>query len=126
MMFSITGYPFFLLSYLRNIVVLFERFLPPLRPESRDLSGKTVLVVGANVGIGLEISRALASMGATVVLACRNEGKAQSARKDILENSQGHILPNQVEVMVLDCEDLDSVRQFVKEWGKRPLDILIK
>lgn len=125
-MLSPTGYPFYLLSQLRSIVGFAERILPSLKPETRDLSGKTTLVVGANVGIGLEISRSLAGMGSTVVLACRNESKGQAARNDILERSEGKITPSQVEVMVLDCEDLDSVRRFTQAWGKRPLDILIK
>ena len=41
-----------------------------------DLTGKVAVVTGANAGLGLEISRALAAHGARVLMACRNQTKA--------------------------------------------------
>ena len=41
-----------------------------------DQTGKIVLITGANSGIGFEAARALVQHGATVVLGCRNRGKA--------------------------------------------------
>src|SRR4051812_29145579 len=38
-----------------------------------DLTGRVALVTGANAGLGLEISRALAAHGARVLMACRNQ-----------------------------------------------------
>jgi NAD(P)-dependent dehydrogenase (short-subunit alcohol dehydrogenase family) len=52
--------------------------LPPV--ETADLSGKTVLVVGANVGIGLESSKHFARMQpARLIIACRSEAKGKAA-----------------------------------------------
>jgi NAD(P)-dependent dehydrogenase (short-subunit alcohol dehydrogenase family) len=48
-----------------------------------DLHGRTVVITGANTGIGLETAAALAGAGATVVLACRNLDKAKDAKADI-------------------------------------------
>jgi len=54
------------------------RTLPPV--ETVDLSTKTVLVVGANVGIGFEASKHFARMQpARLIIACRNESKGKAA-----------------------------------------------
>lgn len=45
-----------------------------------DLSGQTVLVVGANTGIGLEATKHFARMNpGRIILACRSEGKGKAA-----------------------------------------------
>ncbi|KAG1785468.1 uncharacterized protein HD556DRAFT_1458535 [Suillus plorans] len=56
--------------------------VPPV--ETADLSGKTVLVVGANVGIGLEASKHFARMrSARLIIACRSEAKGKVALGEI-------------------------------------------
>ncbi|KAH8831644.1 hypothetical protein DL96DRAFT_1552914 [Flagelloscypha sp. PMI_526] len=126
MVFGYSSYEFFLYSRMKTTaLLLLERFLPSQRPEQKDLTGKTALVIGANVGIGLEISRGLASRGATVVLGCRNRDKAEAAKKDIEGSLKGNIRSDQIEVMVVNVSDLNSVRAMVQEWGSRPLDILL-
>ncbi|KAH8831008.1 hypothetical protein DL96DRAFT_1705464 [Flagelloscypha sp. PMI_526] len=126
MVFGYDSYSYRLFSRVRGgFLEMFERLLPAQRPGWNDLSNKTALVTGANIGIGLEIARGLAARGATVVLACRNLEKAESARKDILEKSKGSIREEQVECMLLNLADLDSVRALAKSWGTRPLDILV-
>ena len=50
--------------------------------EKQDLSGQTVLVVGANVGLGLEAAKHFAGMGpGKLILACRSIKKAEDAAK---------------------------------------------
>jgi NAD(P)-dependent dehydrogenase (short-subunit alcohol dehydrogenase family) len=45
-----------------------------------DQSGRTILITGANSGLGLRSAEALARAGAQVLLACRSEIKATAAR----------------------------------------------
>jgi len=44
-----------------------------------DCSGETVVVTGANSGIGRAATRALVARGATVVMACRSVDRGESA-----------------------------------------------
>lgn len=61
-------------------VVFQARSLPP--PENPDMTGKTVVVVGANIGLGLETAKHFARMAsppARLILACRSQAKAEAA-----------------------------------------------
>src|SRR4029453_6920899 len=69
--------------------------------------GRTVIVTGANSGIGLPIARALAEAGARVVLAVRDLAKGQAAADSISGDR---------EVRQLDLADLASVRAFADSW----------
>lgn len=80
-----------------------------------DLTGKTVIVTGANSGIGLATARALAGYGARVVLAVRNTAKGASAAETV---------PGPTEVRRLDLADLASVRRFAADW-QGPIHLLI-
>ncbi|MCA9492106.1 MAG: SDR family NAD(P)-dependent oxidoreductase [Myxococcales bacterium] len=73
-----------------------------------DQRGKVVVVTGANSGLGLQTSRALAARGARVVMACRDPVRADVAARAILaEHPDAHL-----DVVELDLADLDSVRAF--------------
>uniref|UniRef100_A0AC11AVB4 WW domain containing oxidoreductase n=1 Tax=Ovis aries TaxID=9940 RepID=A0AC11AVB4_SHEEP len=52
--------------------------------QGRDLSGKVVVVTGANSGIGFETAKSFALHGAHVILACRNMARASEAVSRIL------------------------------------------
>ncbi|MFA5885435.1 MAG: oxidoreductase [Acidimicrobiia bacterium] len=70
-----------------------------------DLTGRTVLVTGANAGLGLEITRILAGNGARVLMACRNPAKAEAAAADVLDTGPR----GTVEVRALDLASIASV-----------------
>ncbi|MEP6665330.1 MAG: oxidoreductase, partial [Nocardioidaceae bacterium] len=80
-----------------------------------DLTGTTVVVTGANSGLGLAAARALGSAGARVVLAVRDQAKGQAVAGDVGPTA---------EVRRLDLADLASVRDFAAAW-QGDLDILI-
>jgi NAD(P)-dependent dehydrogenase (short-subunit alcohol dehydrogenase family) len=76
-----------------------------------DQTGRTILVTGANSGLGLRSAEALAAKGAKVLLGCRNEQKAAAAVEQITAKATG---PDPV-VVKLDLSDLASVRAAAKE-----------
>src|SRR5918994_7932722 len=72
-----------------------------------DQAGRTAVVTGANGGLGLETTRALAAAGAHVVMAARNQDKAAEAVADIRRGAPDASL----EVVPLDLGSLASVRE---------------
>ncbi|EUA50656.1 short chain dehydrogenase family protein [Mycobacterium xenopi 3993] len=68
-----------------------------------SFAGRTVVVTGANSGLGAITARELARVGARVVLAVRNTDKGEAAARQ---------MTGQVEVRQLDLQDLASVRNF--------------
>jgi NAD(P)-dependent dehydrogenase (short-subunit alcohol dehydrogenase family) len=77
------------------------------------MANKTVIITGANTGIGYATAEGLANMSARVILACRDPIKAKIACEKI-KKSTGN--PN-VEVMILDLTDFESIRKFVDEFN---------
>ncbi|NCZ70718.1 MAG: SDR family NAD(P)-dependent oxidoreductase, partial [Actinobacteria bacterium] len=71
-----------------------------------DLSGRRFVVTGANSGIGLETTRNLFRRGALVVMACRNNEKAEAARSELLSAGGS----GELQVRQLDLSSLESVR----------------
>lgn len=87
------------------------------------LDGKTVLVTGANSGLGLASAKALARLGAHLVVTCRGEEKGKQACQDILD-----AVPNaKAQPLDMDLADLNSVRSAAAEFLRQhdSLDLLI-
>ena len=93
------------------------------RENISNQEGKVVIVTGSSSGLGFETANVLASKKATVVIAVRNEVKGDAAVKKIqVEN------PNaDVQVMLVDLADLESVHKFAENFKKKftKLDLLI-
>lgn len=87
----------------------------------KNLSGKNIIVTGANTGIGYEAARALAAVGANVILACRSKDKGLAAVAAIKAKHPKAA----VEFQALDLSSVESIKLFSKNltWGK--IDIVI-
>lgn len=87
------------------------------------MQGKTVLVTGANQGIGKATALALAGQGANVVILCRNADKGRAALADIQAASKG----GKAELLVADFASLGDVRRAAAELRARHarLDVLV-
>ncbi|RXW16955.1 hypothetical protein EST38_g8899 [Candolleomyces aberdarensis] len=99
-----------------------QRFkIPPV--IQADLKGQTVIVVGANTGLGFETAKHFSRMGpAKLILACRNEEKGRAAVDKIREET-GY----SAELRALDLARFSSVLSFVDDFLKEGnrLDILV-
>ena len=88
-----------------------------------DQHGRTAVVTGANGGLGLETARALAVKGAHVVMAVRNQKKAQAAVDEIRAGAPDASL----ELVALDLAAQASVRAAAGQItaGHKNIDLLI-
>jgi NAD(P)-dependent dehydrogenase (short-subunit alcohol dehydrogenase family) len=79
-----------------------------------SFAGRTVIITGANSGLGAVTASELARKGAKIVMAVRNTGKGEAAAQQ---------MTGDIEVRRLDLQDLSSVRQFAD--GVDKADVLI-
>ena len=86
-----------------------------------DLAGRVCLVTGANSGIGLETSLALAGRGATVWMVCRDRRRGHKALEEVRRASRS----TQVHLALLDVSDLEAVRRFAREFAAPRVDVLV-
>ncbi|KAM3593951.1 uncharacterized protein V6R79_026354 [Siganus canaliculatus] len=91
--------------------------------STERLDGKTVVITGANTGIGKETAIDLAGRGARIIMACRDMEKAQAAVKEVTEKSGNE----NVVCMKLDLSDTKSIREFAEAINRdeSQLNILI-
>jgi len=88
-----------------------------------DLTGKVIIVTGANSGIGFEAAKEFARKGAQTILACRSLDKAQRALNQI----QAEVSTAKVEVMQLDLASQRSIHGFAEAFKSEydHLDVLV-
>ncbi|KIL64811.1 hypothetical protein M378DRAFT_186611 [Amanita muscaria Koide BX008] len=98
------------------------RTIPPVR--TADLTGKTVVVIGANAGIGFEAAKHFATMNAAkLVLGCRSRERGELAISK-LQNETGY---TRAELWLIDLAEFQSVKAFVDKFEKEGgrLDYLV-
>ncbi|KAH7908856.1 hypothetical protein BJ138DRAFT_1181459, partial [Hygrophoropsis aurantiaca] len=97
--------------------------VPPV--VTADLTGQTIMVVGANVGIGFEAAKHFARMNPRrLIMACRNEKKGKDAIEE-LERETGY---ERAELGLVDLASFPSVNAFAEKFSGEQdtrLDILV-
>ena len=97
-------------------------FLLLVLPSALAGAKRTVIITGANRGIGLATVKQLAATNQwQIIMACRSQAEAAKALTGIPSEHRGN-----VEIQNLDLADFESIQQFAKNWKKsnRPLDVL--
>ncbi|KAF2629266.1 retinol dehydrogenase 12 [Macroventuria anomochaeta] len=93
------------------IGILFSQLFTSVPKPTDSYAGKTVIVTGSNIGLGLEAARHFTRLSAAkVILAVRSINKGEEAKRDI-EKTTG--VKNVVEVWQLDMSSYQSVLDFV-------------
>jgi NAD(P)-dependent dehydrogenase (short-subunit alcohol dehydrogenase family) len=85
--------------------------------------GRTIVITGANTGVGFETAKVLAASGATVVLASRDPERAGRA----VQRLEADLLTARLDTITLDLASLASVRSAAAELRSRHarIDVLI-
>ncbi|XP_028997559.1 retinol dehydrogenase 14b [Betta splendens] len=113
-----------------GVLLLLRRLFPRqksamLRFPADTMSGKTVIVTGANSGIGKALAAELLKLRARVIMACRDLRSAEQAAQDIRTEAG----PERGEVVIrhLDLASLGSVRRFCEQINKEEskIDVLV-
>lgn len=88
-----------------------------------NLENKTIIITGANSGIGKAAAALLAKYGANIIMACRSEERGRKAVDEISRESGNQ----KIEFLPLDLASQDSIRQFAASFQAQHshLDVLI-
>uniref|UniRef100_A0A4W5QIX6 Retinol dehydrogenase 13 n=1 Tax=Hucho hucho TaxID=62062 RepID=A0A4W5QIX6_9TELE len=92
-------------------------------PSKAKIPGKTVVITGANTGIGKETAKELAKRGGRIIMGCRDMEKCETAAKEI----RGQTLNPHVYARHIDLASIKSIRQFAERVNQeeKHVDVLI-
>eukprot|EP01119_Soliformovum_irregulare_P001301 TRINITY_DN1102_c0_g1_i1.p1 TRINITY_DN1102_c0_g1~~TRINITY_DN1102_c0_g1_i1.p1 ORF type:complete len:364 (-),score=115.36 TRINITY_DN1102_c0_g1_i1:45-1136(-) len=103
----------------------FKRHAKSFNPEDLkvDATGKTVMITGANSGLGYEATREIAARGGSVIMICRNLEKGTKARDEIVQKTGN----NKLELVILDISRPLEIKRFATDFvnSGRKLDYLV-
>lgn len=114
-----TNYCYLATSPTMGQVVSFLSDLVPPKPKFTaenvpDMTGKVVLVTGANAGIGKETARVLLTKNAKVWIGCRDVSKGEATIKD-LKDRTGH----EAHILKLNLANLRSIKASAEDFLKK-------
>lgn len=95
--------------------LLYRDFVGGRQYTGKELClGKTVIITGANTGIGKETAKVLGLRGGRVILACRDMKKCEETRKELVEET----VNKQIICKELDLASMESIKKFADDINK--------
>ncbi len=91
-----------------------------IQKNTTSLEGKVIAVTGSTGGIGKELCRYLAQLGASLILLDRNRQKSEALREELVKSCG-----TDVTCITVDLEDMNSVRQAVSQLKSLSVDIFL-
>ncbi|XP_019647921.1 PREDICTED: retinol dehydrogenase 13-like [Branchiostoma belcheri] len=107
-----------------GIILLIRDYVHGERcPSKATMEGKTVIITGANSGIGKETAKELSKRGGRVIMACRNMDKCKEALDELVQETGN----KNVHCQHVDLASFESVRKFANRINKSEskVDVLI-
>jgi NAD(P)-dependent dehydrogenase (short-subunit alcohol dehydrogenase family) len=103
---------------------LYSQLFVSLPQPDHDFTGQTIVITGANVGLGLNAARHLLELNASyVILGVRDMTKGEIAKKYLEQFAKE---TSRIDVFELDMEDYQSVQSFAKRTSAVPrVDVVI-
>ncbi|KAJ3109930.1 Dehydrogenase/reductase SDR member 12 [Physocladia obscura] len=101
-----------------------SRLFTPGALDSAATASKTILVTGANSGLGRAAAEMFAARGASVHLLCRDETRGVAARDEIAARTNN---PEKIFLHLVDVSSVKSIKQFADNWAKtgKQIDVLV-
>ena len=90
-----------------------------LNKKCQSLDGKTIVLTGATSGVGLKALEEILFLGANVIMAVRNQEKAEEIKKEMLFE-----FPNaNIQIYPLDLSSFDSIKKFAARIKRNKIDV---
>lgn len=99
----------------------YEKFKVWLSLNTSSLDGKSVAITGSTGGLGKELARYVAHLGASVVLVDRNLTRSSALKEELIQEFSGVT----VECVTADLSDMTSVKLAAEKLSKMKIDIFI-
>ncbi len=92
-----------------------------IQQNTKELVGKRIAVTGTTGGLGRELCRNLASLGADLILLDRNAERSQAFRDELL----GEFAGREIECISVDLSDFSSVKRATEDLKQRKIDVFL-
>lgn len=99
----------------------YEKYKKWLSKNTESLTGKTVAITGSTGGLGKELSRYLAYLGASLILVDRNPERSAAHKNELLQEFPS----TEIKLITADLSDFDSVKRAAELLTAERVDFLI-